>query len=117
MRSESPLKGLDIRTAAVRLPDVGYIIACDLKKEQKEIPHAFIFRWDAGSFTEGDRNYDAHTVTVIEFPELGYVDASERGYYSVTTFSGMISGDILESSTPRPVKPRFGGIRSLSSVR
>lgn len=116
MSNSSPLSGLVIRTAVVRLPDVGYIIACDPQKEEKDIPHAITFRWNAGAFTQGDRNYNAHTACIVESPEAGLVDASERGYYSITTRGGMTSGDILESGGSPPLAPRTGGIRSVSQV-
>jgi hypothetical protein len=114
--SQSFLKGLVIRTAAVRVADVGYIYACDLEKEKAEIAHTLIFRWTPKGIQKGDRNYNAHSVCVIEDPELGYVDLSGQGYYSVNVRSGVTSGDILEKSEPRPAKRRLGGFRSIAAI-
>ncbi len=113
---KSPLRDLVIRTAVVRRLDLGFIYACDPRKEEKEIPHAITFMWEAGKFDRGECNYNAHTACIIEHPEPGLVDASEPGYYSVNTRNGMTSGDILEYSQPPPRKPRLGGIRSLSEI-
>lgn len=119
MKPTSPLKNLVIRTAVVRLPDTGYIFAGDPKKEQDEdegVGHALVFRWHAGKFHPGDRNYNAHTACVIDQPELGLVDASEQGFYSVTTKSGMTSGDIVESARPLVKERRSISFRSVASV-
>ena len=115
MKKKSPLNSLVIRTAIVREPDVGYIFSCSPQKEE-DIPHTITFRWNAGVFNQGDRNYNAHTACVIKRPELGLVDVSEQGYYSVITPKGMTSGDILESSQPPPNKRRLGGFRSVSEI-
>jgi hypothetical protein len=116
MKKKSPLKGLVIRTAVVRRPDLGYIFAGDPAREAEDDPHTITFKWSAGAFNQGDRNYDAHTGCVIEKPEPGHLDASEPGYYSVITRTGMTSADILENSEPPPSKPRLGGIRSVSEI-
>ena len=114
--SKSPLQGLVIRTAVVLRPDLGFIYAADPKQEEKDIPHAIGFRWNAGAFQRGDLNYSAHTVCHIAAPVPGLVDASEPGYYSLNAASGKTSGDILEDSDPPPKKPRRGGIRSVSEI-
>jgi hypothetical protein len=114
--SKSPLAGLLIRTAIVRRPDLGFIYACDPKKEQEDIPHTVTFKWKAGTFGRGECNYNAHTLCVIEHPEPGLVDASEQGYYSVNTRNGMTSGDIIENSQPASKKLRIGGFRSISEI-
>src|ERR1035437_9824445 len=99
--SRSPLKGLVIRTAVVRKADVGFIYACDPKREdEEENGHAITFKWKAGVFVRGECNYDAHTLCGVEYPERGLVDASEQGYYSINTRNGMTSGDIVEDSQP-----------------
>src|SRR5262245_18335275 len=116
MKPLSPLDNLVIRTAVVRQLDVGYIIACDPKQEKEEIPHAITFRWNAGKFNKGSRNYDAHTGCLIQQPEPGFLDASGQGYYSINTKGGMTSGDILENSAPRPKKRRTASFRSVAEV-
>ncbi len=116
MKNKTPLNDLVIRTAVVRRPDVGYIFCGDLAKEDEDNPYTAVYRWNAGVFHPGDRNYEAHTACVIENPEPGLIDASEPGYFSVTTQKGMTSGDIFENSQPSPPKPRLGGIRSVSEI-
>lgn len=113
---ETPLKGLVIRTALVRRPDLGFIYACDARREEAAQAHTFVFKWKAGVFTRGQSNYNAHSVCLIQTPELGLVDISEPGYYSVETQKGVITGDIIQNSQPSPDSPRFGGIRSVSEI-
>src|SRR5262245_40690459 len=110
--STSPLNGLVIRTAIVRRPDLGFIYACDPKKEAEEIPHAIIFKWKAGSFDRGECEYDAHSACIIERPEAGLVDVSGPGYYSANTRSGITTDEIIERSQPPTKKRRLGGFRS-----
>jgi hypothetical protein len=114
--SKSPLQGLVIRTAVVRRYDLGFIYACNPKKEAEEIPHAIIFKWKAGALDRGECEYDAHTACVIEQPEPGLVDVSGAGYYSVNTRNGMTTEDIFENSQPPPRTRRLGGFRSVSEV-
>ncbi len=115
MNNKLPLAGLTIRTAVVRLSDRGYIAAADTKTEMDD-PHAITFTWDRGQFSQGDRNYNAHSLCIINKPELGFVDISEQGYYSVNTVNGLMSGDILEDSQPSPKEARYGGFRSVSEI-
>ncbi len=113
---KSPLSGLIIRTAVVIDPTCGYIYACDSKKEEKEIPHAIIFRWDNGEFERGECEYDAASACLIEKPEQGIVDISGQGYYSLNAASGMTTEDIIENSQPPSKKRRIGGFRSVSEI-
>jgi hypothetical protein len=113
---KSPLKGLIIRTALVRKPDLGFIYACDPKKQEEEIPHAVTFKWKAGEFIRGECNYDAHSVCEIEVPEAGLIDVSQAGYYSANTRKGMTTGDLFELSQPTPRNRRVGGVRSVSEI-
>lgn len=114
---KSPLSGLILRTATVRLPQVGFMIAADPELEEEGTPHAVVARWNAGAWSMGDRNYDAHSACIIEQPSPGLVDIAENGYYSVTTRDGMRSGDILDSPKgPRPDSRRVGGFRSVAAI-
>lgn len=113
---QTPLHDLVIRTAVVRQIDIGYIYACDPKKEEEEVPHAIIFKWEAGVFEQGECEYDAHTACIIKYPEPGLVDVSGQGYYSVNTQKGITTDDILESSQPPPQKRRLGGFRSVAEI-
>ncbi|WP_338415404.1 hypothetical protein [uncultured Sphaerotilus sp.] len=116
-QSKSPLVGLVIRSAVVRIPGTGYIIACDVNKEKDDVPHAIVFRYAAGQFNAGSRNYNAHSLCVIDKPDIGYVDISEQGYYSVTLRSGMKSGDILKQSPQSGTrKKRTASFRSVAAI-
>ncbi len=116
MNKKFPLDGQVIRTAVVRLSDVGYIITADLMKEKEGVSHATVFTWKAGVLSPGDRNYNAHSICIIDNPEIGIVDVSEQGYYAVTIRSGIVCGDIFESSQPISKTNRYGGIRSVSEI-
>lgn len=114
--TESPLQGLVIRTAVVVRPDVGYIYACDQKREEAWIPHTVTFRWMAGVFERGACNYDAHTACVIRQPEPGLVHASEPGYYTILSKSGTRSGDIFRDSKPATPPKVQRGVRSVAAI-
>jgi hypothetical protein len=114
--SDKPLGGLVIRTCIARRKDLGFIYACDPKKEEEEVPHAITFKWKAGAFIRGECNYDAHTACMIQYPEFGLVDASGAGYYAVNARSGMTTGEITENSTPPTRVPRLGGFRAVSEI-
>ncbi|WLH10166.1 hypothetical protein PSH58_14705 [Pseudomonas hefeiensis] len=113
---DTPLKGLIMRTAVVRLPGLGYIYAADPKKEADEIPHAITFKYKDGTFTRGEANYDAHSLAVVSQPELGLISISGVGYYSAIMASGTTTGDIFDDSTPAPQEPRTGGIRAVAAI-
>ena len=115
MNNKLPLSGLTIRTAVVHFSDLGYIAAADNKTEMEE-PHTITFTWDGGEFDQGDRNYNAHSLCIIDKPEPGLVDISEQGYYGVTTANGLTCGDILDSSQPPAKETRHGGFRSVSEI-
>ena len=113
---QSLLNELVIRTAIVVRSDLGYIYACDQKKEEEWIPHTVTFRWMAGVLEQGECNYNAHTACVIKKPEPGLVDASEAGYYSIISRGGVKSDDIFNNSQPPTNKQRRSGIGSVSSI-
>lgn len=114
--SETPLKGLIIRTAVARKAGLGFIYAADPRKEADEIPHAINFKYKDGVFTRGEANFDASSLAVVSKPELGLIAMSGAGYYSANMASGMSGGDIFQQSTPAPLKPRTTGIRSVATV-
>ena len=113
---ETALKGLLIRTAIAVRPGAGYVYACDPVRDEDENPHTIIFRYAEGSFSRFECNYNAHTACIIEQPEYGLLNASEQGYCTLETRSGVIGADIIDSSQPAPKKPRRGGIRSVSKI-
>ena len=114
--SAHPLGGLIIRTGAVRLPTVGYILACDPKLEEKEIQHTISFTWKSGKFTRGKANFSAHSCCTVTEPEPGLVKLGGSGSYSIETQQGVTSGNIFSDSQPATSKPRFGEIRSSASI-
>jgi hypothetical protein len=113
---DTPLNGLIMRTAVVRLPGLGYIYAADPRKEADEIPHSISFKYKDGTFTRGEANYDAHSLAVVSQPELGLIAVSGAGFYSAIMASGTTTGDIFDDSTPAPREPRTGGIRGVAAI-
>ena len=79
MNERSLLNGMIIIAAVVRLPDVGYILATDVKKEAEGIPNATVFTWKARVFNPGNRNYSAHSICIVSIPELGIVRCFRAG--------------------------------------
>lgn len=112
----NPLSGLVIRSAVVRQPDLGFILAGDPKKEAQEIPHTIAFRWNSGTFNRGEAKFSAHSCCIIENPEYGVVKIAGPGFYSVETRSGVTAGNIFDDSQPDPKEPRYGDIRSVSEI-
>ena len=55
--NQHPLSQLTIRSAVVRGLDIGNILACDLKKEEEDVPHVYIFKWQSGSFFESSARW------------------------------------------------------------
>jgi hypothetical protein len=111
-----PLHGLVIRSGAVRLPTVGYILACDPKREEKDIQHTISFTWKAGKFNRGEANFSAHSCCTVQQPEPGLVKVGASGSYSIETQRGVTPGNIFSDSQPPPEKPRFGEIRSSAEI-
>ena len=112
----SPLKGLLIRTGAVRTPDVGYLLAGDPKREEDEEAHAVFFKWSAGKFTPGSMNFSADSCCVVTDPAPALVCVGPNGHYSITAASGKPVGNIAENSQPKPQGPRYGAISSVSTA-
>src|ERR1039458_7214089 len=112
----NPLIGLVIRTAVVRRPDLGYILACDPKKERMDIQHTISFTWKSGKFNRGEANFSAHSCCIIQDPELSFVKVGGSGSYSIETQRGVTVGNIFNNSLPRPQKARYGAIRSVSEI-
>ena len=112
-----PLSKLVIRSAVVRGKNLGQILACDLKKEREETPHALIFKWQAGSFVESWANFDAHSICCISVPEPALVFIAPPGEYAVfSKGGGSKAGDIIRQSQPRPKNARHGGFRSVIDI-
>lgn len=112
----NPLKGLIIRDAVVRNPEVGFILAGDPKKEYDEIAHVILFTWHKGKFVQGSASFNAHTSCIIEIPEYGVVRVSGPGSYSVETRKGSTVGNIHDDSQPKPKEPKYGDFRSVVEI-
>jgi len=116
MNVTSPLSKLGIRTAIVGQPGRGYIFAYDPKKEKKKIPHTITFRWHAGKFIEGERAYNSHAACLIDKPDVGLLDISNAGHYSVNTVNGIVTGDIIKNSSSRSTEKRPADFRSVNAI-
>ncbi len=113
---KGPFKNLIIRTAAVIDRHYGFIYACDPKKERRGEPHTLVFSWDDGKIDQGECNYDAHSVCLIEHPERGSVDISEAGYYTADTDSDRVTQDLFANSSPPATPRRTRGLRSVRDI-
>ncbi|MCF7221185.1 hypothetical protein [Marilutibacter chinensis] len=114
--TNTPLHGLVIRDAIVRIPGTGYIYAADPAREADGVPHAITFKYQQGRFIRGDANYDAFALALVSHPEPGLVSVAGAGYYSAISASGSVSGDLFDNSNPLPPVPRTGGIRAVASI-
>lgn len=114
--TDTPLQGLVIRDAIVRVPGTGYIYAADPAREADGVPHAITFKYQQGRFIRGDANYDAFALALVSHPEPGLVSVAGAGYYSAISASGSVSGDLFDNSRPLPSVPRTGGIRAVASI-
>ena len=112
--NNDPLKQLSIRAGVVRQEDIGYILACDPKKEEN-VPHVKIFKWHGGKFSESWANFNAHTVCLITDPDLALIFMSLNGNYAIHSEKS-VAGNIFNNSYPPPKQPRYGDIRSISEI-
>jgi hypothetical protein len=110
------LSGLTIRGAIVREGSLGNIVACDLEKEEQDIPHAFIIKWDNGEIFQTEVNYDAHSICFVEHPENALVFISAGGDYGIHHASGSTGGEIFENSRPQPGRTGYVGFREVTSI-
>jgi hypothetical protein len=116
MDEKNPLKPYVIRDGVVKTPDLGYILAGSVDREEEGSPHAIIFKWKAGVFTQGSVNFDAHTSCLIKSPTDGMVRAGSSGEYTVQSPTEKSKGNIFQDSSPKPKAPRFGDIRSVTTI-
>jgi len=108
------LKELAIRSGVVREQRIGYILACDPKREETD-PHAKIIKWDGGTFSDSTAKFNAHSICLITDPELALVFVASEGFFGVHSKSSF-AGVIFENSQPKPKEPRFGSIRSVTEI-
>ena len=105
---------LVIRTGVARQKDIGYIFACDPETEMDE-PHAKIFRWHQGTFSESWASFNAHSACLISVPDPALVFVASDGSYGVHGKKSS-AGNIFRASSPAPVEPRYGDIRWVSEI-
>lgn len=111
------LKGLLIRTGAVRRADLGFLLAGDPAKEDAEEPHAAVLKWKPDQLVRVDAKYNAHTTCILDLPEYGVLRMSSTGAYSLETRSGVLPGNIFNNSQPPPKIKRYGDIRSVTAIK
>jgi hypothetical protein len=91
-------------------------LAGDPAREERGVPHALVFKWQSGTLSESEANFDAHSICYVTVPEPAVVFLSEAGEYGVHSRSGSHAGDILASSKPKPKNARHGGFRAISNI-
>ena len=114
--SKNPVQNLLIRSAVVKGPDVGYILAGDPEKESNGESFVKIFKWDQGNFSGSWANFDAHTACLVSKPEPGLVFLAQNGHYGIHLKSGVITGNIFQESKPKPKKAVYGSFRSVAAI-
>jgi hypothetical protein len=114
---KASLKDLSIRTGCVRDLKKGYLLACDLKREAKGIPHTYYFKWDNGKLSPGYFNFDAWFLCDVTVPEPGLVAlASEGQYCFICKGPNGHAGNAFKESTPKRKDKRYGNFRSIATI-
>ena len=67
-----------IRSAIVKGPDAGYILAGDYEKRSNGESFVKIFKWDQGNFSGRWANIDAHTICLVTKPEFELIFLSTQ---------------------------------------
>ena len=116
IKKSSPLASLVIRTAAVRSPELGFILACDPKQIALDTDHTIAFRWKAGNFNSGSAKYNAIALSIVEKPEYGVVKISSGGVYSMETVSGIVVSNVFRDATPARSSKRYGDLRTIRTI-
>ncbi|HSN23357.1 MAG TPA: hypothetical protein VLS45_04190 [Methylomicrobium sp.] len=111
--AKNALKGLVIRSGAVREIGRGTLLACDPRKEARGIPHVIALKWQNETFTRVDAKFDARSACFIEGPERLLLTASSQGTYSLAGHTG---GNIFRDIEAKSARKRYGDIRSLGVV-
>jgi hypothetical protein len=110
---QHPLVNLSIRGGTVRQPSVGYILACDPGLEERGIPHAKQFKWNAGTLTEGALNFNAYSCCLVSVPETALVMLAGFGEYGITTHHAKLAGNIFGDQARRE---RYGAFRVVTAI-
>jgi len=110
------IQGAIIRAAVVRRKELGFIIAGDSAREEADELHTLRYMWKAGELTQTEANYEAHTLTIVERPGFGVLQAAKSGDYSIETMDGVASGNIFDLTSKTTSEPRYGQIKALSTV-
>ena len=105
-----------IRAGAVRLHDLGYLIAGNDKLDEDDVAHTAVFEWD--ETTKGWGGYDlswiATSACVCDYPKEQMVAIGRFGQFLVfgqhEEYEGVIKAKPTPSGTPAP----FRGARSIA---
>lgn len=104
---------LIIRDGVARGSDVGYILACDPKLEENNIPHTIFFKWCDGDLKSGSLNFDAHSICITSEPEFSLVMLASSGDYAVTTPQKKFAGNIFKGL---PKRQKYGSFRLVTGI-
>jgi hypothetical protein len=110
------LAGLSIRTGVVRSATVGYLLAGDPHKERQDVLHTRVFKWDSGAFRDGNLNFTASSCCLVANPQFALVMLASEGEYGISPETAPLAGNVFVNSEPRPKKPRYGSLRSVSDI-
>jgi hypothetical protein len=112
--ADHPLQDLRIRSGVVWQKDVGFLLACDPKTEE-ENPHAKLFGWQRGTFSQTWAKFNAHSICRIDAPEAALVFLSAEGHYAIHSKTSIV-GNIFNDSRPQPKELRYGSIRTVAAI-
>jgi hypothetical protein len=111
-----PLEPYRIRTGVLRDASNAYVLAFDPRQEADEEYFTYVFKWTAGTFSGGAKNFNAHTCCVVTVPTLALVLVAGDGYYGFVSASAQATGNIFEQGLPAPTQPRYGDMRWVEQV-
>lgn len=105
-----------IRTGAVRLHDLGYLIAGDNELDEMEYDHSLVFEWDPNASGWGGYKLDwtATTACVCEYPKEQLVVVGQYGEYLVFGQGDNYEGVIPAKSTASGEAAPFRGVNSIA---
>jgi len=99
--ADKEIAELSIRDGVVREPDHGYILACDPELEADDIAHTHLFKYEAGSFTSGQINFNAHTCCFASSPSHAIVVLDGVGNYGIRLQRDTRFGNIFKGTPDR----------------
>jgi|GEM_PF-372254 len=107
------LSGLSIRSAAVRTPNVGYIMAGNPEKDNRGILHTNLFRWESGNFEKSSSNFSAHTCCVATVPVSAFIQLAGFGEYGISTPEGIYAGNVFNK---QPKYAKQGALQIVTDI-